>query len=105
MSTNPFLRGSLITELDSIFDGVINANYYRTRNHRFEVAVANAVSEYTDLRIARYDTEVINIERKRITSLEKRVTDIERRLTSLEQSIGAIAASVAAAAARPPARR
>lgn len=87
MSNNAFLRGRLVTELDTIFDGVPNAAFYRARNRRFEVAVANAVSVYTDQRIARYDSEVINIERARITQLEQRVANLERRVTTLEQRI------------------
>jgi hypothetical protein len=94
MSNNPFLRQRLITELDTIFDGVTNASYYRTRNHRFERAVANAVSDYTDQRIDRYDREVISIERRRITSLENRVTDLERRVTILEQRFGQLSAQL-----------
>ena len=90
MSTNPFLRGRLIEELDRIFDGVTNAAFYRTRNHRFETAVANAVSDYTDQRLQRYDREVIDIERRRITELERRVTALERRVTVLEQRVGSL---------------
>lgn len=90
MSTNPFLRGRLISELDRIFDGVTNAQFYRTRNHRFETAVANAVSDYTDQRLQRYDREVIDIERRRIKQLEDRVTLLERRVTILEQRVATL---------------
>jgi hypothetical protein len=92
MSTNPFLRQRLITELDTIFNGVTNASYYRTRNHRFETAVANAVSDYTDQRIDRYDREIISIERRRITALEQRVLNLERRVTILEQRVAQLGA-------------
>lgn len=90
MSTNPFLRGRLIAELDRIFDGVVNRAFFTNRNHRFETAVANAVSEYTDQRLQRYDREVIDIERRRITQLEQRVTALERRVTILEQRIATL---------------
>lgn len=87
MSTNPVLRQRLITELDTIFDGIDNAAYYRTRNHKFEIAVANAVSDYTDQRINRYDQEIISIERRRITQLEQEVLQLQQRVTILEQYI------------------
>lgn len=81
------LKQELITQIDGIFSGLPEAAFYRTRNHKFENGVAVAVSNYTETRLAQYDTQIISIERRRIALLEQRVTTLERRITSLEQRI------------------